>query len=404
MGTTRMLTASAVKAAKPREKLYKLADSRGLALLVKPNGAKLWRFRYVFDGREKMISLGRFPDTSLRSARIKRDKARRLLEEEEIDPSADRKAKREAQKELFKHYLEPWAERHGRTQRESTRARDARIVKAVDAELGKHAIVSITAADVIDALQAILERHGRDFSDRAHSIIRRVLAAPLTKRKLSSNPAAGIDRNAILGKRAKAKKRPGIVEPKRFAELLRAIDGYQGSPVTRAALKIQARLFVRPQTELLKARWSEIDFGASLWTIPAERMKMGRRHLVPLSWQVALLLGELSQLTHAEPNSYVFASHIAGRPLSENTLNGALRRLDFDTKTEHSSHGFRTSASTMLRERLQFRPSAAIEAQLAHKEPGVASLYNEAEYLDERASMMQQWSDYLDDLTKKEKP
>jgi integrase len=394
-----MLTAATIKAARPTEKPYKLADGDGLALLVKPNGARLWRFRYFWHGAERMISLGAYPAVSLALARDKRDEARKQLVTG-IDPSADRKAKRAAHKVLFSHYSAPWAERHDKTLRPSTRARDARIIKAVDAELGKRPVVTITAADIVAALQAIQTRHGREYADRAHSFVRRVLGVPLAEGKLPSNPAAGIDRDAALGKRAKSQKRPGIVEPLRFAELLRAIDNYQGSLVTRVALHLQARLFVRPQTELLKARWSEFDFAAAFWTIPAERMKMGLRHLVPLPWQVGVLLRELAELTDHGRDSYVFASHVPGRSLSENTLNAALRRMDFDTKTEQCAHGFRTSASTMLRERVRFKPAAAIEAQLAHATPGVEGIYNEAEYLDERTLMMQAWADYLDTLIK----
>ena len=226
------------------------------SLLVKPNDARLWRLRYSWHGRERMISLGAYPAVSLALARDKRDEARKQLAEG-IDPSADRKAKRAALKVLFSHYAGPWAERHGKTLRHSTRARDARIIKAVDAELGKRPVVSITAADIVAALQAIQARHGREYADRAHSFIRRVLGVPLAEGRLQSNPAAGIDREAALSKRAKSQKRSGIVEPQRFAELLHAIDGYQGSPVTRAAFQLQTRLFVRPQTEPAEDRERE---------------------------------------------------------------------------------------------------------------------------------------------------
>src|SRR5690606_36157212 len=218
-----MLTNAQIRAARPTEKPYKLSDGDGLALLVKPNGKRLWRHRFFVNGTERMLSLGAYPAVSLALAREKRDEQRRLLAAG-IDPSADRKAKRAAHKVLLSDYLEPWAERHGKTQRESTRVRDARIIKAVNAELGKRSVVSITAADIVSALQAIQERHGREDADRAHSFIRRVLAAPLAEGKIPANPAAGIDRDAALGKRAKAQKRPGIVDPQRFAELLRAID------------------------------------------------------------------------------------------------------------------------------------------------------------------------------------
>lgn len=391
-----MLTNAAIKAARPRQTAYKLPDGDGLALLVKPTGARCWRFRYTWHGREKMLSLGLYPAVGLALARSKRDEMRRLLAAG-VDPSAERKAQRAAHKVRFDDYLTPWIERHEKTLRQSTRERNALIYAAVRKELGSAAVATLTGPDIARAIQAIEAAHGRDYAERAHGVIAHVLDSAGVDGKLASNPARFKTR-AVLGARAKSRKYPGLTDPARFGELLRAIDAYQGSPVTRAALQLQARLFVRPNRELLRARWREFDFEAALWTIPAERMKMGRRHLVPLPWQVGAIMHDLAPLTDRGPDSFVFGSLISGRHLSENTLNAALRRMDFDTRTEHCAHGFRTSASTMLRERVRFQPAAAIELQLAHAKPGVQGIYDESELLSERQLMLQQWSDYLDAL------
>jgi integrase len=394
-----MLTDAKIKAAKPRDKAYKLGDGRGLSLLVRPTGARWWRYRFAWEGREQMLSLGTYPDTGLSLARSKRDDAAKLLAAG-INPSEHRKQEREARSGRFEDIAEPYWRNHAPSLSEGTRVRDVRIYRALVGELNGRPLSKLESKDVVAALRAIKENHGHSTARRARGLAERVFAHASAGGIVSGNPAAGLSLEAAIGKHV-SKRRPGITDPGRFAELLRAIDTYTGTAVTVAALKLQTLVFVRPGRELLKARWREFDLKGARWTIPAERMKMRNtnpsEHLVPLSTQAQRLMRELAWVTNRGADTLVFPGLNAGKPLSENTLNQALRRMDFDTKTEHCAHGFRTSASTMLRERLQMS-GAWVEMQLAHVVPGVEGLYNRADYLTDRVAMMQRWADYLDEL------
>jgi integrase len=396
------LTSAALKATRPTQKPYKLADGGGLFLLIKPQGKRLWRFRYFFERVEKMLSFGEYPYTSLQLARQKRDDAKKLLAAG-VDPSADRKAKRVESVERFEAISDEYWVEHSPTLSTSTRRAEGKRRDYLVAAFNGKALNAITPVDVANAVRDIKAEHGHDTARRCHGLADRIWERAVALGRAPSNPAAGFKPRVVIGKN-KTINRPGITDPTRFAALLRAIDSYTGSAVTRAALQLQARVFVRPGKELVKARWSEFDLDRAMWTIPAARMKQryvrDTDHLVPLSTQSVALLSELAKLTERGPDSYVFAGLSPGRPISENTLNSALRRMDFDTKTVHCAHGFRSSASTILRERLRLDP-AWIEMQLAHAKKGIAAAYDKSAYLEDRVAMMQRWSDYLDELLRR---
>jgi len=385
-----MLTEKAIRAARPKEKAYKLFDERGLYLLVTPDGGRWWRLKYRYAGREKLISLGVYPDVTLKQARERRDEARRLLADG-IDPSAKRQAERISRADTFRALATEWLalQKHLSP---STLDRDrARLERFIYPFLGAAPVSAITAQQLLATLRRIEARGTYETAHRVRAVVSRILRYAVATGRAEHDVSA--DLKGALAPRLR-RNFPAITDPARIGELLRAIDGYIGQATTHAALRLAPYVFVRPG-ELRRAEWAEIDLERAEWRIPAHKMKTREPHIVPLSRQAVGILRELQPLTgHGR---YVFPSlRTAAEPISNNTLNAALRRLGYD-KTEMVAHGFRAMASTLLNE--QGWPPDVIELQLAHKERNkVRAAYNRAERLAERREMMQAWADYLDAL------
>ena len=401
-----MLTKSKIDAAKPRERPYKLFDGRGLYIIINPNGRHWWRFKYRFDGLEKALALGVYPDVRLSAARKKRDDARRLIAEEGIDPAAQRKAEKTAriiaQADTFKAVAEEWLDAgcpgskrtKGRPSEETTRQLRLRLIKYVYPRIGHMPMVDITLADLRGVLTPIGKRGKHETAHRVRSLCERVYRYAIATERADRNIAA--DLKGTLAP-AEAKGFAAITEAKPFGALLKAIDEYEGQPATMAALKLAPLVFVRP-IELRAAEWGEFDLDAARWSIPDKRMKERLPHVVPLSKQTIAIIEDLKPITGG--GRYLFPSlRSPKRPISNNTLNAAMRRLGFSTE-EMTAHGFRKSASTLLHE-MGYSPDE-IETQLAHKRPGVAGIYNKSHLLKQRTKMMQEWADYLDKLKKGE--
>lgn len=397
------LTDIGIKAAEAKAKPYKLSDSEGLYLFVKKSPTsgktgKYFRFDYKYNGKRKTLSLGTYPKISLKKARKGRDEAKELLEQG-IDPSTQKKAKRQAteesETETFEHIArewlgknkDSWVDRHSRTV-------IGRLELNVFPYIGSTPIKEIEPPTLLSVLRRIEARGAYDTARRVRQICSKVFRYAIAVGKAERDPAADLQ-GALT--QVKIKHMATITEPKRVGELLRAIDGYSGSFITLCGLKLAYLTFVRPG-ELRHAQWSEIDFNEALWRIPGGKMKMKGAHLVPLSRQAIAVLQELQALTGKLPGpGYLFPSERTyHRPMSENTINAALRRMGY-SKEEMTGHGFRAMASTNLNE--QGWKSDIIERQLAHvSKDSVRSAYNHAEYLDERKKMMQHWADYLGGL------
>ncbi len=396
----RPLTDVQIRNAKPSPRPRKLFDGRGLYLLLTPTGGRWWRLKYrAPDGREKLLSLGTYPEVGLREARDTRDEKRKLLRSG-IDPTEQRKeakaaaivAERREQdsfeavaREWFEKFSATWAPGHARTI-------IARLERDVFPWMGGRPIGEITSMELLEVLRRVEARGALETAHRIKQVCGQAFKYAIATGRAPCDPSADL-RGALPP--VKEEHHAAVTKPTEVAALMRAIDGYQGTFVVRCALRLAPLVFVRPG-ELRKAEWSELDLDAALWRIPAERMKMRTEHLVPLSGQAVKILRELHPLTGA--GRYVFPSaRSAVRPMSENAVLAALRRLGY-ARDQMTGHGFRTMASTLLNE--QGWPADAIERQLAHAErDGVRDAYNRAEYLTERRKMMQGWADYLDRLT-----
>jgi integrase len=386
-----MLNDTTVRAAKAKDKPYKLFDERGLFLLVAPSGGRLWRLKYRMYGREKLISLGAYPDVALKRAREKRDEARRLIADG-IDPSAERRASRAAQLETFEGVAREWLILQSKSlSPETISILGARLHSALYPYLGSRPIGSITAQELLGALRRIEARGRHETAHRVRALAGRVLRYAVATGRAQHDVAADL-KDALAP--VKSKNFASVTDPLKVGELMRAIYGYAGHPVTALALKLAPLVFVRPG-ELRAAEWTEFDLASAEWRIPGERMKMGELHIVPLARQAGAILRELQPF--ARGGHYLFPSlRSRDRPMSDNTINAALRRLGYSSE-EQTGHGFRTMASTLLNE--QGFPPDVIELQLAHAERNkVRAAYNKAQRLPERRKMMQAWADYLDGL------
>jgi integrase len=395
MPVTDKLTATAIESARGHERPYKLFDGGGLYLLVKPDGARWWRLKYRFDGVEKLISLGTYPSRSLKAARSARDAAKKQLANG-IDPSRQRQVERARRRSdrsnTFEAIALEWYSKRSRKWAVSHAAKVmGRLTKHVFPSIGSVPITDLSTASLGEALQGIERDSTASTAHRCRQYLDAICRYAIMTGRIQSNPTPHSETLGAVVSRSFA----SITNPKGVGGLMRAIRGYRGAPVTVAALKLAPLLFVRPG-ELRAAEWSEIDLEAAEWVIPAQRMKMRRAHLVPLSDQAVEILGTLHSL--AGSGRYVFPSERSpGRCMSENTLNAALRTLGY-SKAQMTSHGFRHMASTLLNESKKFR-SDVIERQLAHADRNaIRAVYNAAEYLDERRHMMQWWADRLDSL------
>jgi len=385
------LSAVRVRDAKPREKPYKLFDERGLFLLVVPSAdqyrGRLWRFRYRVNGVEKLLALGSYPDVSLKRAREKRDEARRLLADG-VDPNVQRKTERAASTETFEAIGREWLAHRAKTTAAITQQKAIWLLEQIFSEIGSRPLREVAAPELLAALRKIEARGHHESAHRAKQkcgqVFRYAIATGRAERDISADL-----RGALVP--VVSRNHAALTDPAEIGALLRAIDGYAGQPITAAALKLAPLVFVRPG-ELRGARWAEFDLDIAEWRIPSERMKMGAQHIVPLSSQAVAILRGLQILTGK--GEYVFPSVLsASRPMSNNTVNTAIRRLGY-SKEQMTGHGFRSMASTLLNE--QGFPPDIIELQLAHLDSNkVRSAYNRAQRMAERRQMMQAWSDYL---------
>jgi len=378
---------------KKTTKRYKMGDSRGLYLEVSPNGGKWWRLKFRFDGKEKRLSLGVYPDVSLKEARNRREQLRQQITNG-LDPSEVRKAEKNsaADKNCFEAVAREWHKKFSANWTESHLEKTlTRLKNDVFPWIGKKNIIDITAPELLTVLRRVETRGALETAHRINQICGQIFRYAIATGRAESDPAAALKGSLPP---TKTKHLASITEPNKVGELMRAIDGYSGSFITATALKLSPLLFVRPG-ELRQAEWSEIDFDTCEWRIPAEKMKMRVLHIVPLSNQAIRALREIQALTGN--GKYVFPSNrTVTRPMSNNTVNASLRRLGY-TKEEMTAHGFRSMASTILNEQGWNRD--AIERQLAHSEKdGVRAAYNYAQYLPERKKMMQEWADYLEKL------
>lgn len=385
----------ALRALKPAEKSYKRADGHGLYIEVMPNGSKLWRVKYRLHGREKRQSLGRYPDVSLAEARKLRDQARALVSAGK-DPAIERrKAKLVAAlaaETTFISVATAFIEKRAKEGlAQSTIDKNRWFLELLD-PLHALPVGEITPPVVLAALQRIEARGRIETTRRCRSFVSRVYRYAISFGMAQGDPAAHLH-DAL--RKPKTKSHAALTKPEQVAHLLRAIEDLEGHLTTRLAMQILPHVMLRPG-ELRLAKWEDIKFEKAIWRIPAERMKMRKEHVVPLSRQVIGYLQELAKLTG--PNGYVFPAFYGNRrPMSENTLNQALRRLGY-SKEEMTSHGWRSTASTLLNESNKWNPDA-IERSLAHTDRNaVRGTYHRANYWNERVEMHQWWSDYLDQL------
>ena len=388
------LTDTKVRTIKPAEKPKKIFDGGGLFLLVTPTGGKLWRLKYRFGGIEKLLALGAYPQTSLADARQKRDNARALMLNG-VDPRDIKKAQKAAgaqENETFEVIAREW---HTKFSASWAASHGTKIIRRFELYvfpwLGDRQIKSITAPDLLTVLRRIEAKGTLDTAHRTKQNCGQVLRYAVATGRAERDPSADL-RGALPP--ASGKHMATITDPKEIAGLLRSIDDYRGSIVTRCALQLAPLFFVRPG-ELRHAEWSEFNLDTAEWRIPAEKMKASVLHIVPLSRQAQGVLREIHPLTgHGR---YVFPSpRTDSRPMSSNAILSALRRMGF-AKDEMSGHGFRSMASTLLNEQGWNRD--AIERQLAHAERNsVRAAYNYAEFMPERKKMMQAWADYLEGI------
>lgn len=389
------LTVQKAKAAKPREGSYKLSDEKGMYLLVHANGSKYWRMDYRLGGKRKTYSLGVFPEVSLAEAREDRDEARKLIKKG-VDPSQSKRLDKLALSgaDTFKSVALEWYDNKMTGKSDRHRQRAMSILKYdLFPKLGARPINDIAAPELLAALRKIESRGASDIAHRAKStagqIFRYAIASGLCERDISA------DLKGALKDKPKTEHRAAITDPKELGRLMIAIDGYEGTPVVCAALKLSALLFQRPG-EIRQMEWSEINWEDELWSIPSEKMKMDRDHIVPFSRQSIEILKDIYRITGS--GRYVFPSQRGqSRPLSNNGVRTALRTMGYDNKTM-TAHGFRATARTILDEVNHVRVDY-IEHQLAHAvKDATGRAYNRTKFLPERKQMMQQWADYLDEL------
>jgi integrase len=389
------LTELQIRKVCPTDKVTQHTDERGLYLEVHPNGSKLWRYKYRYMGKQKRLALGRYPDVGLAEARRRRDDARRQL-----DAGADPLAERKHDKliavfnaantfgEIAKEYIDKQV---AQGQADATTQKANWLLEQLE-PIAAFPVADLKPIEVLAALKRIEAKGKYETARRCRSFAGRVFRYAIATGRCETDPSSLL-RGALIV--PKVKHHAAILDPKPMGELLRAIDAYSGHAITRLAMQVLPHVMARPG-ELRMAEWSEFDLDNAVWKISAERMKMRRPHEVPLSPQVVAYLKELFALTG--PDGYVFpAFHTSRRPLSENTVNQAFRRMGY-AAGEVTAHGLRTTASTLLNESGKWSPDA-IERSLAHADASsVRAIYNRGRYWDERVAMHRWWSDQLDML------
>ena len=384
-----------IRKTKPKAKSFKLSDGGGMYLEVMPSGSKYWRLKFRFEGKEKRLALGVYPEVSLSMARDRRFEARKILAIG-IDPSANRKAAKEATNQKNQNSFEiitrEWMSTH---MAEKSASHKNRVLRRFEIYLfpwlGSKAIADITAPEILDCIKRIQKQNKLETAHRmlqsAGQVYRYAVQTGRTLRDITADLKGALPP-------AVAKHMASLTEPAEVAELLRAIDGFKGTFTVQSALRLAPLVFVRP-SELRTAKWADIDLDTAEWSYRVSKTKTD--HLVPLSTQAINILKDIYPLSgHGE---FVFmGGHDPKKPMSDAAINASLKRMGYDTKTQITGHGFRAMARTILHERLNIDPYI-IEHQLAHKVPDtLGAAYNRTKFIEQRKEMMQAWADYLDNL------
>ncbi|MDP2101144.1 integrase arm-type DNA-binding domain-containing protein [Tabrizicola sp.] len=389
------LSDTRIRTLKAKDKPYKESDEKGLFLLVTPAGGKLWRLKYRIDSKEKLLAFGAYPDVSLADARAARDEARKVIAAGE-DPSELRKAVKSGRHDdalnSFEVVAREWWQTHMKDKAESHKNKVIRRFELyLFPWLGKKPISSITAPEILDALKRVEKLNKLETAHRTQQTAGQVFRYAVQTGRAVRDVTADL-RGALPP--TTVKHMAAFTEPKDVAELLRAIDAFNGTITVHCALKLSPLVFARP-SELRMAKWADIDLDAGTWSYYVSKTKIN--HLVPLASQAVALLRELHPYSgHGE---YVFmGGHSPLKPMSESAVNAALKRMGYDTQVDITAHGFRAMARTILHERLNIDPNV-IEQQLAHRVPDtLGAAYNRTRFIAQRKVMMQQWADYLDEL------
>lgn len=390
------LTNIQIRNAKPKDKAYKLFDAKGLFLYVPSSGSKAWRMKYYFNRVEKLIVLGHYPQLSLAEAREKQLEVKKLIAQG-IDPTVQKQIEKikaaQAQADNLEAVAREWAAKFGTNKEEKTNQRNLRMLELhIFPALGHRPISGITAQELLVLLQRCEKRGNIETARKIRSVCERVFGYALASMRCERNIAVDI-KNALAPR--KTKHMAAIIDVVKFGQLLRDIWDYEGRYITKIALRLCALFGLRPG-ELRNLEWSEVDLDNALISIQMGRMKKRRPHYVPLSNQALELLRELKE--HTGHKKYCFASLQGNKGMSENTLNAALRRLGYDTQEEHTSHGFRSTFSTMAHGSGMWRREV-VEIQLAHKHgSSVELIYDRGDYLQERRELMQWWSNECDKM------
>lgn len=383
--------------AKPEEKDYSITDGQGLSILISKNGGKWWRFRYRYLGKAKLMSLGTYPEVSLLEARERRDGARKLLAQNPpVDPVEVKKSQKQAeygkQKDTFEALTLEWGESYFLNKSPSHKKRTLRLIELyLFPWIGKKAITDITAPEVLDAVRKPQNQGKLETAQRALQVTGRIFRYAVQNGKAIRDVAADL-KGALSS--PQTKHMAAFTEPSDVAELMRAIDAFQGTLTVECALRLAPLVFTRP-SELRRAKWADIDLEEGIWAYRVPKTQT--EHIVPLSTQAIVILKTINPLSgHRE---FVFpGGHDPKKPMSEAAINASLKRMGYDTKTQITGHGFRAIARTLLHERLNYDP-VIIEHQLAHKVPdALGRAYNRTKFLEQRKEMMQAWADYLDEL------
>jgi integrase len=390
------LTDVAIRTLKPAIKLQKISDGEGLQLWVMPVGSRLWRYAYRYNGSQKSLALGTYPQVTLAEARKKRDQARILLKSN-IDPGQQRKLDKVSKAITDASTFEAVAEEY--LAKKVLEGIAASTVKRLRSQLryvypafGNRPISGITTPEVLSPLKKIDAKGIHETATRTKELCGAIFRYGMATGRRLDDPTQAL-RGALTSH--KVQHRATILDPADFGTLLQSIEDFDGQPATKAALKLLPLVFTRPG-ELRNAEWREFDLDKAKWIIPAGRMKMRREHQVPLSRQAVVILKSL-QLVSGEGKLLFPGNRSILQPISENTINAALRRMGY-TKEQMTGHGFRSTASTLLNESKKFSPDA-IERALAHQDSDeIRRAYNRGAYWDERVTMAQWWADYLDVL------
>ncbi|EFH6850408.1 tyrosine-type recombinase/integrase [Escherichia coli] len=404
------LTDIKVRTTKPSDKPFKLTDGQGMHLLVNPNGSKYWRLQYRFDGKQKVLALGVYPMVSLGEARRKRDEAKKLVSDG-IDPSEKKKADKIEQSEAltFEAVARDW---HTACKRKWSDSHSERVLKSLEdnlfSSIGQRKIAELKTKDLLEPVKTVAASGRLEVAARLQQRTTAIMRYAVQNGLIDYNPAQDMSGAITVAKRT---HRPALPFD-RFSELLERIESFKGRKLTKLVVKLTLLIFIR-SSELRFARWSEIDFENAMWTIPGEReplpgvkhshrgSKMKTPHLVPLSRQALELLKVIREIS-GECDLVFIGDHDFRKPMSENTVNKALRSMGYDTTVEVCGHGFRAMACSALIESGKWSRDA-VERQMSHQERNSvrAAYIHKAEHLDERRLMLQWWADYLDETTKR---